>query len=156
MGNKNNKSLSNDTFIPPIVVTTVMYLSVSAICLRNPRLVFWQKPKQWNSLLINSALFSTIPQSPILNIGHRGGCRGKLENTIESFDYGLHCGANVLEMDVCLTKDKQIVVIHDNSLLRLCGVDKQVEEFNYKDLPRLLTEIPYDFSVNGKYYTKDC
>lgn len=70
-----------------------------------------------------------------MNVGHRGGCRGRLENTIESFDNGLRCGANALEMDVCLTKDKQIVVIHDSSLLRMCGVDKHVEEYDYKDLP---------------------
>ena len=72
-----------------------------------------------------------------------------MENTIESFENGLRNGANVLEMDVCLTKDKQIVVIHDSSLLRMCGVNKHVEEFNYKDLPHLIPEIPYDFSVNG-------
>ena len=150
MGNKNHKNLNNNTFIATTVAASFMYFSISAICLRNPRLVFWQKSKQWNSSLINSALLSATPRSPVLNIGHRGGCRGKIENTIESFDYGLRSGANALEMDVCLTKDKQIVVIHDSSLLRMCGVDKQVEEFNYKDLPRLLPEIPYDFSVDAK------
>lgn len=91
----------------------------------------------------------------VLNLAHRGGSRGRLENTIESFENGLRCGANVLEMDVCLTKDKKIVVIHDDLLLRMCGVHKYVQEFNYKDLPPFQDEIILDFSVSGRSYKKD-
>lgn len=34
-----------------------------------------------------------------------------------------------------LTKDGQLVVIHDDTLLRTCGVDLAVETMDYKDLP---------------------
>lgn len=45
---------------------------------------------------------------------------------------------HMIELDVCLTKDKQIVVCHDPNLLRLCGVDREVSSYNYEDLPPLL------------------
>jgi glycerophosphoryl diester phosphodiesterase len=39
-------------------------------------------------------------------------------------------------MDVCETKDKILVVHHDKSLLRTCGVDKNIEDLNYDELPK--------------------
>lgn len=39
-------------------------------------------------------------------------------------------------MDVCLTKDEKIVVIHDNDLHRMCGLFDRVSNYNYKDLPK--------------------
>jgi glycerophosphoryl diester phosphodiesterase len=45
--------------------------------------------------------------------GHRG-CRGLLpENSIPAFVKALELGVNTLEMDVVITKDKQVLVSHD-------------------------------------------
>lgn len=44
----------------------------------------------------------------------------------------------MIELDICLTKDKKIVVCHDPNLKRLCGVDREVNSFNYDELPPLL------------------
>src|SRR5436305_9759012 len=45
--------------------------------------------------------------------GHRG-CRGLLpENTIPAFLKALELGVSTLEMDVVITKDKQVLVSHD-------------------------------------------
>lgn len=45
--------------------------------------------------------------------GHRG-CRGLLpENTIEAFINALSYGVNTLELDVCISKDHQVVVSHE-------------------------------------------
>jgi glycerophosphoryl diester phosphodiesterase len=45
--------------------------------------------------------------------GHRG-CRGLLpENTIPAFMKALELGVNTLEMDVVITKDRQVLVSHD-------------------------------------------
>jgi glycerophosphoryl diester phosphodiesterase len=37
----------------------------------------------------------------------------------------------MIEMDVGFSKDKQLVVHHDVSLKRTCGIDKTIDEFNY-------------------------
>lgn len=51
-------------------------------------------------------------------------------------------------MDVCETKDKVLVVHHDHSLLRTCGVNKMIEDLNYEELPKFQDEIELDFAVN--------
>lgn len=38
-------------------------------------------------------------------------------------------------MDVCETADKILVVHHDHHLSRTCGVDRDIEEYNFVDLP---------------------
>lgn len=51
--------------------------------------------------------------------GHRG-CRGLLpENTIPAFLKGVELGADCIEMDVYLTKDRKVVVSHDPTLNHL-------------------------------------
>ena len=49
-------------------------------------------------------------------------------------------------MDVCITKDKQVVVIHDPELSRICGIKKFVKDFNYDELPLIQEKLPLDFS----------
>ena len=45
--------------------------------------------------------------------GHRG-CRGLMpENTIPAMLHALDLGVTTLEMDVCITKDKKVIVSHD-------------------------------------------
>jgi glycerophosphoryl diester phosphodiesterase len=78
----------------------------------------------------------SIKSNKILLISHRGGSRENLENTMAAFKHAVNLGTNILEMDVCLTKDKKIVVIHDSSLQRMTGSDTYVEDYNYADLPK--------------------
>ncbi|MDB5272778.1 MAG: glycerophosphodiester phosphodiesterase [Chitinophagaceae bacterium] len=45
--------------------------------------------------------------------GHRG-CRGLMpENTLEAFQLALELGVDTLELDVCISKDAQVVVSHE-------------------------------------------
>jgi len=39
-----------------------------------------------------------------------------------------------IELDIRFTKDKQLVVFHDDTLLRMCGVDQRVDAFTYAEL----------------------
>ena len=41
----------------------------------------------------------------------------------------------MFELDVCLTKDKQLVVHHDANVLRTCGKPIAISDCNYEDLP---------------------
>ena len=54
------------------------------------------------------------PAAPkILVHGHRGARALRPENTIPAFEYAIHAGADVLEMDVAVTKDNVLVISHD-------------------------------------------
>ena len=53
-----------------------------------------------------------------LVVGHRGAARHAPENTLESFRLGVEMGADAIELDVHLTADGQLAVIHDETLDR--------------------------------------
>jgi glycerophosphoryl diester phosphodiesterase len=63
----------------------------------------------------DSPLLLRVPMRRIYNIGHRGAPYHFPENTIASFRKALDLGANGLEFDLCLTKDRRIIVYHDAS-----------------------------------------
>ena len=53
-----------------------------------------------------------------LIIAHRGYRARYPENTLVAFEAAMDAGADMIELDVLLTKDRKIVVIHDESLDR--------------------------------------
>jgi glycerophosphoryl diester phosphodiesterase len=58
------------------------------------------------------------------------------ENTIESFLKANECGYG-FELDVRLTRDKRVVVFHDDDLIRACGINKRIDELTYEELKDL-------------------
>ncbi|MEM5810724.1 MAG: glycerophosphodiester phosphodiesterase, partial [Candidatus Aenigmatarchaeota archaeon] len=56
-----------------------------------------------------------------LKIGHRGARAYEPENTLRSFKKAIELGANAIEFDVRETKDKKLVVIHDENIRRITG-----------------------------------
>ena len=51
--------------------------------------------------------------APPLVIAHRGDSAHRPENTLASFAGALELGASAVELDVQLTRDGHVVVIHD-------------------------------------------
>lgn len=51
-------------------------------------------------------------------LGHRGICARFPENTLVSFEAAIDLGVDLIEFDVNLTRDRELVVIHDNSIDR--------------------------------------
>lgn len=69
-----------------------------------------------------------------LMYAHRGLHEpGIPENSMEAFRRAREGGYGV-ELDVQYTADGQIVVFHDATLSRMCGVDKKVAECTYEEL----------------------
>lgn len=62
---------------------------------------------------------------------HRGAAAELPENTIPSFERALSHGAHALEMDVHATSDGEIVVSHDASGGRMCGVADVIRKTPY-------------------------
>ena len=55
------------------------------------------------------------------------------ENSIPAFRAAVAAGYGV-ELDVQLTKDKVVVVFHDDDLKRVCGVDARVDAYTFAEL----------------------
>ena len=67
---------------------------------------------------------------------HRGlhdGNHQVAENSLEAFRRAVEAGYG-MELDVQLTADDQLVVFHDKSLKRVCGVDKDLYTQTYAQL----------------------
>ena len=58
------------------------------------------------------------------------------ENSIAAFCAAVGSGYGV-ELDVQLTRDKQVVVFHDDDLKRVCGVDARVDAYSFDELQTL-------------------
>ncbi|AKB10810.1 glycerophosphodiester phosphodiesterase family protein [Mycoplasmopsis synoviae] len=67
-------------------------------------------------------------------LGHRGYFDKAPENTKLAFDLALKHNFDGVELDIHLTKNNKIVIIHDESILRTTGVDLEVYKNNYEDL----------------------
>eukprot|EP00455_Lapot_gusevi_P023417 TRINITY_DN2434_c0_g1_i4.p1 TRINITY_DN2434_c0_g1~~TRINITY_DN2434_c0_g1_i4.p1 ORF type:complete len:341 (-),score=92.44 TRINITY_DN2434_c0_g1_i4:90-1112(-) len=75
---------------------------------------------------------------PIKHGSHRGGAAEKPENTMAAFDHAVRLGTQLLEVDVHLTKDGEVMVMHDAHLGRLCGERTLITECRFAELPRVL------------------
>ncbi len=73
---------------------------------------------------------------PIL-IGHRGFPAKYPENTIASFLAALYYGADGIELDVWLDRDRDLVVIHDPDTQRVAGEKLYVKETSTSELRSL-------------------
>ena len=64
------------------------------------------------SLCALAALVLPLSAETILVHGHRGSRATRPENTIPAFEYAIQHGADVLELDLAVTKDNVLVVSH--------------------------------------------
>lgn len=72
--------------------------------------------------------------------GHRG-CRGLYpENSLPGFIAAINFGVDVLEMDVCITKDKKVVLSHEPYFNpEICKADSAVNiyKLNYNEIKKI-------------------
>ena len=69
-----------------------------------------------------------------LNIAHQGGEDEFPSNTMFAYKSALEIGADMLELDVNITKDGQNVVMHDTHLGRMCHPELNVNDFTLAEL----------------------
>src|ERR687898_2309819 len=81
------------------------------------------------------------------NFAHRGDSTRVPENTLEAFRMAVEAGAGGLELDVHLTRDGHVVVIHDETVDRTTGGTGAVAEMTLDELRGL--DAGHDFSPDG-------
>ncbi|WP_082926803.1 glycerophosphodiester phosphodiesterase [Paenibacillus tuaregi] len=69
-----------------------------------------------------------------INIAHRGAAGHCPENTMASFIKAIELGATGIETDVQMTKDGQLVLIHDETLARTAGSPEWVKDLTWAEL----------------------
>ncbi|PIY91032.1 MAG: hypothetical protein COY72_00285 [Candidatus Nealsonbacteria bacterium CG_4_10_14_0_8_um_filter_35_10] len=66
--------------------------------------------------------------------GHRGCAGLEPENTIRAFKRAIDLGVDLIEFDVRMTRDKKLVVIHDEKLDRTTNGIGFVKDFNFAEI----------------------
>lgn len=64
---------------------------------------------------------------------HRGSSSKAPENTLAAFEQAIDDGADYVEFDVRLTRDKEVVVSHDNNLRRLTKLNRALSEMTLEE-----------------------
>jgi glycerophosphoryl diester phosphodiesterase len=72
-----------------------------------------------------------------LKVGHRGAKAYETENTLESFRKAIELGANAIELDVRISSDAKLIVIHDDNLKKVFGKDVQIKGATLEELKQL-------------------
>ena len=68
---------------------------------------------------------------------HRGAMKTHPENTISAFKAAVEAGAQMVELDVWLTRDNKMVVIHDASVDRTTNGSGKVVDFSLPEIKKL-------------------
>ncbi|MFX0018212.1 MAG: glycerophosphodiester phosphodiesterase [Promethearchaeota archaeon] len=76
-------------------------------------------------------------KSQILIIGHKGANKSEPENTLKSFRKAIELQADYIEFDVQVSKDGEIVVIHDYEISELTGHSVNIKEMTLNELKQL-------------------
>lgn len=76
-------------------------------------------------------------ENNILVVGHRGVKAFYPENTMLSFQKAIELGVDGIEMDINMTKDGHLVVIHDNTVDRTTNGIGKVADFSLSELKEL-------------------
>ena len=80
---------------------------------------------------------SKLLVSPPTLIAHRGYSGRYPENTLLAYKKAYQCGARYMELDLQLTRDLKPILHHDQSLLRMAGVDLDIREIKAKQVKRM-------------------
>ncbi len=76
----------------------------------------------------------------MLKIGHRGAKAYEPENTLRSFQKAIELGVDAIELDVRITKDQQIVTIHDADVKKTTNSEGLVSSLTLKEIKSLSTD----------------
>ncbi|WP_078546403.1 glycerophosphodiester phosphodiesterase [Litchfieldia alkalitelluris] len=103
-------------------------------------------------------IFSTIPfyvevneiNTKLLNIAHRGASGYAPENTISAFDKAIEMNVDYIELDVQMTKDGYLIVIHDPQVNRTTNGKGFIKDLTLNEIKRLDAGSWYSDDFKGE------
>ena len=86
-------------------------------------------------------------------IAHQGGRGLWPENTLYAFDRAIELGVDVLDMDLRITADGELVVMHDASVERTTDGSGRVDSMTLAEIRKL--DAGYGFADAGEFPHRD-
>ncbi|MCM3711705.1 glycerophosphodiester phosphodiesterase [Sporosarcina luteola] len=78
-----------------------------------------------------------MPEEGFLIIAHRGASAYEPENTLPSFELAEDLNADYVELDIHLTKDGELIVMHDDDVKRTTEATGKIKDFTLAELKEL-------------------
>ncbi len=88
----------------------------------------------------------------ILKIGHRGAKGYAPENTLFGFEFAINSGIDGIELDVHLSSDGEIVVIHDETIDRTSNGKGLVNKLSLSELKAFRIEEEYEIPMLSEVF----
>lgn len=73
----------------------------------------------------------------IILAAHRGDRKSAPENTIPAFEKAIAFGVDMIETDVHMTKDGELIIMHDRNTKRTTGYDGLVDQMTFGEIKAL-------------------
>lgn len=77
------------------------------------------------------------PGGPLMVVAHRGSSGSAPENTMAAFQHAIDAGVDMIELDIRMTKDYHLVVIHDRDVRRTTNGTGLVRNMTLQELKSL-------------------
>lgn len=92
--------------------------------------------------------FDELPTPAIF--AHRGASAYAPENTLAAFELALRQGADAIELDAKLSRDGQVVVIHDQTVDRTTAHHGRVKDLSLAELRKMDAGSHFDIAFKGE------
>lgn len=92
-----------------------------------------------------------LPEDAFWIIAHRGASAYAPENTLASYDLAEEMDADYIELDIHLTKDEEIVVMHDEDVARTTEGTGYIADYTVAELKQLSADFQVENEEAGKY-----
>lgn len=118
-----------------------------------------------SSYLLAGCSNNNILEKDYLNIAHRGASGKAPEHTYAAYDKAIKQEADYLELDLQMTKDKELIIMHDNDVTRTTNSSGLVKNKTNNEIKKLDAgswfdgkysneKVPLLSDVLKKYYNK--
>lgn len=102
-------------------------------------------------VMLSAMIFpSSAQEKKIFVQAHRGASGYAPENTMASFKMALEMKADYLELDVHLTKDGHLVIMHDETVDRTTDGKGAIKDMTLAEIKKLDAGIKYDKKFKGE------
>lgn len=85
----------------------------------------------------------------VLITGHRGAMGHAPENTMVSFAKGVELGADMVELDIHLSKDNEMIVMHDGDVSRTTDGQGHIKDMTVAEIKKLDAGVKFNAQFSG-------
>src|SRR6516164_5019158 len=89
--------------------------------------------------------FFAAPRPRVM--AHRGASAEYPENTMPAFRAAVEAGADYIELDVHCTREREVVVVHDDDLTRIASDNRVIADMTMAELETV--DAAFNFSPDG-------